>query len=346
MKKILTILTLVVCSISLAFAGGDKENSNEKTIRFCLTVTGGRLGDQANNDAVWKGIKEFADENGYEAKAIELDEVADVDRTVREMYAAGFNCFCFLSSDAADQMDDLCPDFPDAKFIMWNGTNKNGYPNLTNVIGDVASGAFLTAICGCLMNETINGQRLVGYIGGVRNPNLERVRYGMQAGAKMIGGECIATYVGSFTDATKAKEITQQMYSNGVEVIQAWAGGANKGIFEAAETAGEGHLSMGGATGQFHMSSTIYASLASKTDEIFKLLCGKVVDETIEGGTFVVSVKNGMIDCLFAPDERASIVPESVKAEIEKYRKMIISGELIVPETAEEYNQFIEKYNL
>lgn len=343
MKKIIVLL-LVLCTAFTLFAGGDKEEAADGTHRFCFIVTGGRLGDQANNDAGWEGISAFCNEENYECKAIELDEVSDVDRTVREMVAEGYDCFLFNSSDAVDILDDLCPDFPDCYFIQYNGTNENGYANLTNIRVDVAGGGFLTAICGALMNERINGQRLVGYIGGTRNPNLERVRFGMQAGAAIIGGECVPTYVGSFSDATKAKEIAQQMHSNGVEVIQAWAGGANKGVFEAAETAGEGHLSMAGATGQFHMSQTIFASLATRIDEIFKQLCKEYVNGTIQAGYFEASATNGMVDCIYSPREGVEAVPDDIKAIVDEYRQKIVSGELEIPKTEEEYSAFIEKF--
>lgn len=347
MKKTLVVLLVALFAMSFVFAGGSSESassSGERQHKFCLIVTGGTLGDQANNDAIWAGFTSFCNENGFESTAIELPEVADIDRTVREMASDGYDFIGFNSSDAADMMDDLCPDFPSVRFVMYNGTNNNGYDNLTNVSVDVAGAGFLTSIYGCLMNEYLGGQRKVGYIGGVRNPNLERVRYSMQAAAELIGGECIAAYVGSFSDAAKGKEIAQQMHSNGANVIQAWAGGANKGIYEAAETAGEGHLSIGAANGQYHMSSTIWASLNTQCDKIFYELCSQFVEGTIKGGFFESSVLNGMVDCVPAPDERAGKIPASILEEVDKYRQMLKSGEIFAPTTEAEYNDFAAKF--
>ena len=259
MKKSILVLIIALLSIATLFAGGAAETAPaEKTHKFCFIVTGGTLGDQAANDSQWEGIVKFAKEFGYEHQAVELPGVADIDQTVREMVAQGFDWITFNSGDGADLMDDLCPDFPDTMFVMYNGTNKNGYANLVNITTDVAGAGFLTSIMGCLMSEHLGGPRIVGYIGGMRNANLERVRFSMQAAAELIGGECISAYVGSFSDAAKAKEIAQQLHANGVRIIQAWAGGANKGVYEAAEIAGDGYLSLGAANGQYHMSKTIF----------------------------------------------------------------------------------------
>lgn len=309
-----------------------------------LLVVGGTLGDQANNDGLHAGMTAYAEEKGYTYNAIELAEVADIDATCRQVIANGCDLIMFNSSDGADMMDDLCPEFPDVHFVMYNGTNQGGYENLLNIDTDTAGAAFLCGIFATKMNEAVNGQLKCGYIGGVRNPNLERARYSMQAAAELLGGELNAVYVGSFNDAAAAKEITQQMHSDGVAVVQAWAGGCNKGVFEAAETAGEGHYSMGGATGQFHMSDTIVASLATKLELAMAKVCEAVYSGTQTSGTYQLTVAEGTIDCVFAPDERADAIPEDVKAVVEEYRQKLINGELFAPKTEEEYNDFVAKF--
>ena len=318
-------------------------DTNASGLKIFLIVTGGTLGDQAANDAIYDGLKQFSDSTGATFDYVELSEVSDVESTVHTMAADGYNLFYFNSPDAADMMDTLCPAYPELRFIMNNGTNEN-WDNLTNMKPDVASSGFLCGIFATLMNEYLTGEKTCGYIGGVRNPNLERVRYSMQAAAELLGGTLNAAYVGNFNDAAAAKEIAQQMQTAGVHVIQAWAGGCNKGVFEAAETAGEGYYSMGGATGQFHMSDTIIASNAENRTEAVMAVCQAAADGTLQGGDWVMDVANGGIDCKFAPDARADVIPQEVKDAVEEYRQKLISGELFAPKTEEEYNDFVAQF--
>ncbi len=67
-------------------------------------------------------------------------------------------------------------------------------------------------------------------------------------------------YVGSFTDVAKGKEIAMQMYQDDMKLIQAYAGGAGMGVYQAAESLPEGYYALGAANGQFHLSERIIAS--------------------------------------------------------------------------------------
>lgn len=364
MKKLLSLFLVAVLLLSLV-AGCAKPGEPGKTevpatkpttdqkdptkpagsdYHIVYLLTGGKLGDQAANDAQYEGCKRFADRIGARFDAIELEELIDLDATVRQMAAEGVDIITLNSGDGSDMMDELCTEFPDIKFLMQNGTNYSGYDNLYNVTSDVAEAAFLCGIFATEMNVALGGEKKCGYVGGVRNPNLERARYSMQAAAELLGGQLTAVYVGNFTDAAAAKEITQQMHSDGIHIVQAWAGGCNKGVYEAAETAGEGYLSMGAATGQFHMSDTIVASLASLIDVAYEKFCEQIYEGTLEPGLHALNLKDGTIDCVFAPDERANQIPEAVAKKVEEYRQKLINGELFAPKTEEEYNDFVKKF--
>jgi len=320
-----------------------EESAVAADYQICYIVTGGTLGDQANNDGIYSGIEAFCDRTGATMAALELAEVADIDTTTRTMAGQGYDLFIYNSADASDFMEELCADFPDVRFVMYNGT-AGPYDNLTNISNDVAGAAFLCGVFAALMNQSITGELKAGYIGGVRNPNLERARYAMQAAVEYLGGELTAAYVGSFNDTAAAKEIAQQMQAEGVHVIQAWAGGANMGVFEAAETAGEGYYSMGGATGQFNLSESIIASLGTKLGTLFDDICTKAYEGTLESGKYYANLSDSTIDCIYATDERYDLIPQDVIDTVEEYRQKLISGELTAPSTEEEYNDFVAAY--
>ena len=94
------------------------------------------------------------------------------------------------------------------------------------------------------MNQESGGPLKAAFVGGVRNPALERAQYGFTAGAEYVGGTGTAVYVGSFTDVAKGKEIAMQMYQDDMKLIQAYAGGAGMGVYQAAESLPEGEYTV------------------------------------------------------------------------------------------------------
>lgn len=65
---------------------------------------------------------------------------------------------------------------------------------------------------------------------------------------------------------------------------------------------------------------------------------------TIQAGYFEASATNGMVDCIYSPREGVEAVPDDIKAIVDEYRQKIVSGELEIPKTEEEYSAFIEKF--
>ena len=346
MKKILSLfLAMTLMLTMLAECGGTGGDSTgetgtgEEAIKIGYILIGGGLGDQASNDDQYAGLTRFSEEFGAEVKYVEITELQDIDAAIRNYADQGMNLIIFNSADASEFIPAIAAEYPEVSFIITEGTAEET-DNVLNVRTDVADASFLCGAFCAMMSQELGGELAAGFVGGIRNPNLERAQFGFTAGAEYVGGEATTAYAGSFTDAATAKELTHQMFGSGIRVVQAWAGGANTGVFEAALNMGEGYYSMGGASGQFNISDSIIASNCKLLGDLTYDLCVQFKDGTLPYGTMTYGLKEGAVDIRYAPDERADIIPQEIKDKIDELREMILAGEIDVPSTQEEYDAF------
>lgn len=350
-KKISLLLTTVLLAAALAGCSGQgtaasgsengskEEKEDGKTPKIAM-VAAGAFGDQGMNDALLNGMKLFTEKTGIEVTSVEISEFSDHAINARNFAQQGYD-LVLMGGPVSEVIPEIAEEYPDTHFLLNKGTIGD-MDNVTSVQFDEAGGGFLAGAFAVLMDKELGGTGKVGWVGGERIPDLEKARYAFSAAAQYVGGECSVIYVGSFTDIAKGKEITLQLYQEGARVVQAYAGGASNGVYQAAESTDDSHFAMGCATGQFELSpNKIIASSIVKYDEFFaKMLEDYAAKNAMDSGIVKADIKNGGTGLKYSP-EIGDKVPESVKAEIQKLQDQIISGELLVPTTEEEYNKFI-----
>lgn len=354
MKKLIamvmaaSMMVLTACGGAKPAASDNAGQSDTKTEtqtaasdnKMVFVIAGGKLGDQGANDASWSGIQKYAEETGAESVAFELAELQDFDGIARSYCDKGFNLVICNSSAVAEFVTPVAESYPDVKFIIMEGNVKTATENVLNIRTRIAEAGFVSGAFAALMNKELAGKAETAFIGGTRNPDLDRSQFGFAAGAQYVGGNSTAVYVGNFTDAAKAKELTTQLLSGDVRVVQAWAGGANTGVFEAAKSMGEGYYAMGGATGQFHMSDSIIASQVKNNDVMMYDACVMAYGDTWKAGTIDLGLADDAVGIKYAPDGRDAAVTQEIKDIVEVIRGKVISGEIVAPSTEEEFKQF------
>lgn len=309
--------------------------------KILYLVASGKMGDQAANDAIYSGIEKYCQETGAECTYFELADAKDFDNTARTYCDKGYNLIICISGASVDFLPEVAQDYPEVKFGIIEGQIE-GLDNVLNIRTEIENAGFLCGAFAALMNEHLNGKKEVAFIGGVRNPDLDRSQFGFAAGAKYVGGNSTPIFIGNFTDAAKGKELATQLFSGNVRIVQAWAGGANTGIFEAAQNMGEGYYAMGAATGQFHMSDAIIASQVKNTNNISYAICQDAFDGNWKGGTTVMGLNEDAIGIKYAPDGRDAAAPQEIKDQVEELRQKLIAGEITAPGTEDEYNEFLK----
>lgn len=297
-----------------------------------------RLGDNAMNDESYRGIREFEEQAGINVTVVEAPELQDHEMNARSFAQEGYHLIIDATSKTSELYAAMAPEFPETHFVVQEGTVSD-QPNVTCLRDRPSEGAFLVGAFNVLMNQELGGEAKAAYIGGIRNPDLERSQFGFTAGAEYVGGEATVVYVGNFTDVAKGKEIAMQLYNNDMKLVHAFAGGAGMGVYQAAESMGEGYYALGGANGQFHLSDSILASNVKLTGTSIFDACMLFCEGKLEGGIISKGIKEGSVDIRYAPGSEEKI-PKEIKDEIAGLRDQINSGQLVPPMTQEEYDTF------
>jgi basic membrane protein A len=169
----------------------------------------------------------------------------------------------------------------------------------------------------------------VGYYAGVLTANPD---------AQIMG-----QYSDSFSDPAAGKNIANQYYADGADIIFSAAGATGNGAIEAAKE--QGKWAIGVDMDQNYIApENVLTSALKRVDNALYDVSTKMLNGTFEGGiTEYYSLKNDGVGYATTGDH----IPADILAEVETIKSDIIAGSLKVPATAAEIEaQFPGKYNL
>ena len=353
MKKLLAVLMVAALVISaMAF----------KVIM--VTDTGG-LGDRSFNDGTWAGIVRAAKELGVDYEVIQSYEQADyvpnLSKAAQQadlVFAVGFMM--------TDSLFKVAAQYPDTKFVGIDIVPPEGknLPNVLTITFKEQEGAFLVGYVAAAMTKT----GIVGFIGGIPIPPVERFRYGFEAGVRTYEAvhgvkiKILRGYTNEFSDPKKGKDLAMSQFAEGADVIFHAAGACGNGVIEAAKEkfselvgkenpslqdfidyyykTGKAYFAIGVDADQDYMAPGAVLTSAMKRVDMAAYYAVKWAYEgTFEGGHDVLGLAEdgvGMSPMRYTK----GMVPNTVIAEITLIKNSIKSGAFKVPDTQEALNNF------
>ncbi len=340
MKKFVSVLMAMSVAATTLVGCGSKESTgtgDDQGLKVAM-VAAGVFGDQGMNDALLNGMNLFEEETGIDVTSVEVFEFSDHAINARNFADKGYD-LVVMGGPVSEIMPEIASAYPDTHFILNKGTIED-MENVTSIQFDEAQPSFLGGAFAVLMSESLGGTKSAGWVGGARIPDLEKARYAFQAGAEYVGGQTDVVYVGDFTDIAKGKEIALKMYNAGAKIVQGYAGAASTGVYQAAETLDDSYYAMGSATGQFHLSPKIVTSVVVQYDEALKELMVEFANEgSLPSGLQMLNLETKGTGIKYATELEA-MIPQEIKDQVAELEAQIISGEIVVPTTEEEYNAF------
>ena len=334
---------------SIGFTGDDLCISASDVTAGLVFDIGGR-GDQSFNDSAAAGIDRAEcslgvsysesspnDDGSNRAELLQLQ--ADNNPVV---VAVGF----LFAGDAAT----VAAAHPDTNFAVIDealidfGT---GGPLADNAAGLTLAeheGSFLVGAAAALKTETDT----IGFIGGVCCFGLiEKFEAGYIAGAQAVNPDIniISQYITEFPDfdgfnaPDRAKEIAAAMYASGADIVYHAAGGSGAGLFEAAkevsEASGSKVWGIGVDSDQYNtvdaeVQEYVLTSMLKRVDNAVYLVLQSQVNGTFQAGQTAF----GLSDDGVGYSTSGGFVDDIV-AELEAFKKQIISGAIVVPSSME-----------
>ncbi len=346
----LVALTLALALVGALAGGCAKEEPTEPVapeapttdVKAAMVTDVGGLGDKSFNDLSYAGLQRAEEELGVEIQVLESKEQTDYENNITQLVNAGFNPIFAVGFLMTDSVIKLAPQYTDVTFggidIFFEE------PVAENVIGlnfKEQEAAYLAGVvAGMLTTRTdvddrINDKKVVGFVGGMEVPAVQRFKIGFEAGVKSVDPaiEVKAVYTGSFTDMQKGAETAKAMIESGADIIFAAAGQTGAGSFTACQD--EGALFIGVDADQYNTltnpGDTIITSAIKRVDNAVFDTIKAAVDGTMAGGSNMVFglAEEGV--GLAEWHEWDGKMPDDIKAAVEKATADIVAGSVTVP---------------
>ena len=300
----------------------------------------GGIDDKSFNQGTWEGIVRFGTENGYVQgtdfkylqSAAEADYVPNLstfaDEKLDLIVAPGF-----LFEKA---MGEVADKYPTQKLLVIDTVV--GKPNVVSAVFSEHEGSFLVGVAAGLKAKA-DGKKVLGFIGGMQFPLIERFQAGFEQGVKAVYPEAkiLVDYAGDFCAPDKGQAIAQKQYNAGAYVIFHAAGGTGNGMIkEAKERSEKGDVRWAIGVdkdqytdGVYGDKSAVLTSMMKRVDvaayEVAKLA---KAGQFPGGTTMVFSLKNGGVG---VPEANPNLSAEIV-AQVKDFAGKIASGALVVSE--------------
>ncbi|MBK6465635.1 MAG: BMP family ABC transporter substrate-binding protein [Rhodobacter sp.] len=327
MRKTLGLTTAVLLGLGLPVQANDAP--------VALIIAQGGLGDGSWNDTAYAGFQAGLAETGLDGKPIESNDVAaQGEEIMRRAADAGFGLVISLEWIHGEPMEMLAPDYPDTDWVIMNQTRQGA--NVASVVFGEHEGSYLAgALAAQVTTDTsipgINADPVIGVIGGVKSPGIDKFISGFIEGAKAINPdvEVKVAYAETFGDPAKGEQMAQAMFDEGADIVYQVAGGTGIGIINAAKASG--HYAIGVDTDQDGIApGSVLTSMVKRVDVAVAGILRDYKADKFPGGTEMVFglAQNGV--GLSPMTHTKDIIPAAYLERVEALKADIISGKITV----------------
>ena len=362
MKKIIALLLTGFLAVSLAACTDTAAPAtpttpttpDTTTFRVAMVTDIGDIDDRSFNQGTWEGVVAWAERNNISHRyyrplepgtAATLDAIALAVRGGAEIIVTPG----FLFAEAVYEAQAL---YPDVRFVLIDtvpskdGTQLVG-PNTVSILFDEHESGFLAGYA-----AVQDGNRKLGYYGGIAVPAVVKFGLGFVAGANYAAqelgvdielGDNRFAYFGSFAPSDDAKNAAATWYLQGTEIIFVAAGGAGTSVMAAAEEANTKVI--GVDVDQSALSPTVVTSALKQLGIAAGQALQDWLDGTFPGGE--IQSKGVANDGVGLPEDfsRFNSTAET-RAAYDAIYARIASGDLIVPATYEALLEFANQYGI
>ena len=298
-----------------------------------VTDVGG-VNDGSFNQSAWEGLQRAAENFGCEVKYIESKGDADFVPNIESFLDEDYDLIICTGYVMADAVRDAAELNPDQKFAIVDDASNADLDNVTCMMFEQEQASYLVGLAAGYTTES----NVVGFVVGQANETMNSFGYGYLAGVLDANPDAtILQYnANSFGDASAGKTAVNTMVTKGADVVFHAAGGTGLGVIDGCKE--NGIWAIGVDSDQSPLApETILTSALKRVDNACYDATKKAILGTLEGGVATYDLAAGGVDIAPTTDNLSKDVLE----KIEKAKKDIIAGDLVVPKNQEEFE---EKY--
>ena len=282
-----------------------------------LVTDVGGVNDGSFNQSAWEGLQRAGKDLGIEVNYLESKGDADYTPNIEAFMDEDYDLIICVGYMLADATRAAAEANPDQQFAIIDDSSCSDLPNVT-----------------CLMFKQEQASYLVGFVLGMASDTMHLFGYGYVAGVMDANPEATVqqTNANSFADPAIGKSSANAQITNGADIIYHAAGGTGNGVIEACQEAGV--YAIGVDSDQSVIApSTVITSAMKRVDNAVYDAAAEALAGKLEAGVKVYELSNAGVD--IAPTQ--DLLTPEVIAAVEDVKAKIISGEIVVPASKEEF---------
>lgn len=232
------ISVVSVVALAAVGCGGDSEGGSSAEGRPKVAALFTQFVDQGNWDpAGYAAYQAMCDKYEFDCTYVEEASYEQAPALLRGYGEDGYDMVITHSSGYAAAIEEIAPDYPETEFVLFSwASDTKGLDNYSAWSMDWDQVGYMLGVIGA----TSSSSDAVGVVAGEQIPStVATVDLIKRAVADIDpGAEVLVSWVGSWTDAAKAKELALKQINDGAGFVIPVADTAGAGVQQAAEESG------------------------------------------------------------------------------------------------------------
>jgi basic membrane protein A and related proteins len=338
MKKILGIIAVGIALAAIASCS----QQGAAGFKVGLVTDVGGIDDKSFNQGTWEGIKVFAKEaklkEGKQVKYLQSAAEADYVPNLSTFADEGMSLIIAPGFLFGNAITEVSAKYPKINFLIIDSVVADK-ANVASAVFAEHEGSYLVGVAVGLKAKA-DGKKVVGFLGGMQFPLIEKFEAGFEQGVKAVYPECkiLVDYAGAFDKPDVGQAIAQKQFNAGAYVIFHAAGATGNGMIkEAKERAAKGEAVWGVGVDKDQYADGVYAegksailtSMVKRVDVAAHDVSAMAKEGKFPGNQVIVfNLKNAGVG-LPAKNPNLS---DDISAKVAEYAAKIKSGEIVVSE--------------
>lgn len=339
LKRILSVILVAAMVVSMAACGGGANTDSKDTIKVGMVTDTGGVNDGSFNQSSWAGLTRAGEELGIEVSYLESKTDADYAANVETLLDEDCDLIIGVGYMLATAIRKAAEENPEQKFAIIDDSTCADLPNVACLMFEQAQASYLVGYIAGLTTETDN----VGFVLGMASPVMHEFGYGYVAGVLDANPEATVqlSNANAFGDPAQGKSNANAMITNGADIIFHAAGGTGLGVIEACKEADIKAIGVDSDQSVLAPEHIITSAL-KRVDTASYDIAKAVLEGTYTSGVITYDLASTGVDYV-----ASDLLADDVKTTLEDVKAKILSGEIVVPKTQEDFEaKYGEVYTL
>jgi basic membrane protein A len=353
MKKALSLGLVLLLGFGLLLGGCEKKadkpaaEDGDQALKVVL-ILNGTLGDKSFFDSADNGMKMLKAKYGDEivTKTIEMGyDQTKWEPTLQDVSEEDWDIVVLGTWQMTEALMEIAPEYPEKRYVIFDTSVDYSQGDLDNVYSIEYKQNEASFVAGALAARVTNSDmpyanadKVIGFLGGMDIPVINDFLVGYIEGAVYIDPEVkvAISYIGSFDDSAKGKEMALAQYNQGADIGYNVAGQAGLGQLDAAKDTQRYAIGVDSDQAAIFVdtdadkANLITTSVLKRVDNSI----ARAIDLHLEGKAPYgkKEVLGFAEECVGLAENSIymTVVPEEIRNELKDIQKKIDSGQIVV----------------